>query len=41
MTMSYVTVTCQDIIGLCYMIKSHNEHRKVVHKLCSSYISNI
>ena len=40
-TMSHITVTCQDITESYHIIILHNKYRKIVYRLYSSYISNI
>ena len=40
-TMSYITVTCQDITGLYHIIELHDECGKVVHRPYSSCISSV
>ena len=41
MTISHITVTCQDVTGSCHIMISHNKCGKVVHRLCSSCISSV
>jgi len=38
---SYITVTYQDVIELCYMMVLYDKCGKVVHRPCSSCISSV
>ena len=37
----YITILHHSHMSRCHSVTSHDNHGKIVHKLCSSYISSI